>query len=386
MKIAIIVDRIFPFYEGGYEHSIHKMSEILSTEHEVTIFTSLDTNPVVQTNNKSLKYVKLTGIHTYTGKDGAHSIKGSFLFYLILRHQVKKISGFDLIFINSIPYVLTRNVYKLMCKRNGTVVTIVHEAWHEYRMYGGFKNRLMQFVLRRQLAIISEMTDRILCHSKATMESLMENYCFQENKIVLIPDGIEPNSFNQHTLTYKDIDVISVGRLAKIKRFEDLIEALFIVKERRSNLRAAIIGNGPLKKDLLNRIRARGLNDNVTILNNVDNNQKFELLSKSKLFVLASEREGFSISTVESMYMGCVPIISIPKYKEVSGPLHYIKDGNNGVTFPVANIEKLSKNILNLLENNSLREILASNARVTAEDYTWDKIKQLILSEFRSLE
>ena len=42
MKIAFIIDRVYPVYTGGYEYLAYNLSLGLSIYHDVTVFTSME--------------------------------------------------------------------------------------------------------------------------------------------------------------------------------------------------------------------------------------------------------------------------------------------------------------------------------------------------------
>ena len=138
-----------------------------------------------------------------------------------------------------------------------------------------------------------------------------------------------------------------VGRLVRIKRHRDFISALRLLKINTNwNGKAVIIGDGPLYGKLKKQISKYELTDNVFLPGFMEADTKAHYLKQSRFYVLSSSREGFSISTLEAMQFGCIPIVSRPSSSEVFGVSHFVTDGVNGFYYDVANL----KNFADVLE------------------------------------
>jgi len=58
----------------------------------------------------------------------------------------------------------------------------------------------------------------------------------------------------------------------------------------------------------------------------------------------------------------------------VGGIPDFVKDGVNGFLVNYGDVETLANRMLILLTDDNLREKMGENARITAEEYQWDKI------------
>jgi len=74
-----------------------------------------------------------------------------------------------------------------------------------------------------------------------------------------------------------------------------------------------------------------------------------EAWAKTDISVLVSAFEGTSISMLESMGQGCVPVVT-----KVSGTSKVIQEGVNGFTAEVADLEGLANHIQHLHEDRNL--------------------------------
>lgn len=151
--------------------------------------------------------------------------------------------------------------------------------------------------------------------------------------------------------------ILSVGRLVSYKGYEVLIDALQSVSAH-----ALIIGTGPLKQSLLERIHRNKLDDRVMIIDPVADLAPYYYAAS--LFVLPSitNAEAFGIVQLEAMFCGC-PVIntSLPTgVSEVS--LH----NKTGLTVEPKNVIQLSQAINTLTENNVLRKQFSEQAHTRA--------------------
>ena len=96
-----------------------------------------------------------------------------------------------------------------------------------------------------------------------------------------------------------------VGRLAKEKRPERLLELFMELRKHRDDVHLAIAGRGPLQRDLRHLAQKRSLTDEVSFLGFVSEHEKSDLLWASDLFVMPSPTELQSIATLEAMARLC---------------------------------------------------------------------------------
>lgn len=142
-------------------------------------------------------------------------------------------------------------------------------------------------------------------------------------------------------------DVVYLGRLTYQKNPERLIEVIKLVVDKRQNTKVAIVGTGELEESTKKIVNNYGLQDNVEFLGFQSNPLK--LLHDSKVMLLTSRWEGTPMCALEAMALG-VPIVSTP----TDGMNDLIQSGING--FLNDSDDGLSENVLNILDNDELRE------------------------------
>ncbi len=137
--------------------------------------------------------------------------------------------------------------------------------------------------------------------------------------------------------------VATLGMLVRDKRIGDFIEAVRLVAEETDAI-FLIGGTGPEEARL--KSLAKG-NEEIVFLGEVHDPAGFHGLCD--VSVLASVREGLSISLQEAMATGCVPVAS-----DGVGCRELVKDGENGYLFEPRDVQGLAGKILQALENTPL--------------------------------
>lgn len=164
---------------------------------------------------------------------------------------------------------------------------------------------------------------------------LKHEYCHK------IYNGVDNANFNMSTNSEdiqklktslqinNEIVFVSVGRLRPIKGFEDLIRAFRMVNDS-INFRLIIVGDGPLQKELEDKVQKSKLQDKVIFTGAVNN--VYDYLKIADVFVLASHNEGLPCSIIEAM-LCALPIIAT----DVGGNKELIKtigSTANGILVP----------------------------------------------------
>lgn len=379
MKIAIVVDKVYPYFNGGYERALYEISIILSKDNDLTIFTSLDhKNETIG----HIQFIKISPSSLQKRKNDRFLIH-SFIFSLSLFSNFRKISESDVILIEAIPYFHLFLLKRSLAKSKRLIVFWVNEAWYSYSdshsLYAKLKTLLVRLLLKKGL----EVSNLSVVGNTSTYNSLMNNYKVPPSKLLLLPHGLNlSNLIRGKKEEDKDFDLIFIGRLVWFKRVEDIILAVNYLKQKRGlSLKTIIVGDGKTFKRLELLVKSLKLEGLVTLTGYVEDKTKYELLSKSRIFVLPSLREGLSISTLEAMASGLPCIVAKPQNPEVFGPLDIIRDGYNGLYFKPGNIEDLSNKIEKLLQDHELLRTFTNNSTYEVEKYDWRNVANIFLKQ-----
>jgi sugar transferase (PEP-CTERM/EpsH1 system associated) len=188
-------------------------------------------------------------------------------------------------------------------------------------------------------------------------------------KVILIHNGIDTDCYKKVKINKSDvlgqyakknaIVIGSIGRLDPVKNHKKLIDAFYtIICQEESvdnNYILAIIGDGPLKQDLINQINKLGISDKVWLPGARYN--IIELMNAFDIFCLPSLAEGIPITILEAMSTE-KPIIAT----EVGG-LPEIIDEGEGILIPPNDHLSLVNGITSLIKSEETRMKLGQKAR-----------------------
>jgi glycosyltransferase involved in cell wall biosynthesis len=166
--------------------------------------------------------------------------------------------------------------------------------------------------------------------------------------------------------------VLSVGRVAPGKRYEDLIAALAQV--RRQGLEVELDIAGPLygpgyggyEQKLRAQIEQLGLGDQVRLLGEVEHDdQLMKLYRRADILALSSKAEGVPLVFIEAMAKG-LPILSA----RVGGLTALVEDGVTGLLVPPGDVETLAGGLTRLAQDPQLRLAMGNEAVARAGQLT----------------
>lgn len=131
---------------------------------------------------------------------------------------------------------------------------------------------------------------------------LMAQRCPESaGKIHRVYNGMNLDNFSTATATVRTagpVQILSVGRLVTFKGFEYLIEACEQMRQRNVQFRCEIIGDGPLRESLQQRIDDLRLGSLVTMLGALPQDRVIEKLQQCDVFALASRVDDAGASDI----------------------------------------------------------------------------------------
>jgi glycosyltransferase involved in cell wall biosynthesis len=146
-----------------------------------------------------------------------------------------------------------------------------------------------------------------------------------------------------------------VGRLEKGKGVFDLVTIWKTVSDEIPTAKLAIIGAGSEKDRLVKVIDEARLNKNIVLCGFVDDKKKFEVMHRSKLFLLPSYVDARPIAIIEAMGCG-LPVVAydLPALRPIWGQdVLYVPQTDTGA---------FAATVIKLLEDPRLRSELSRRA------------------------
>lgn len=172
---------------------------------------------------------------------------------------------------------------------------------------------------------------------------------------------------------FSNKEIISVGRLEKVKDFPTLIDVFNLVHKEMPDVKLKIVGEGSQRQVIEERIEKYNLKDAVTITGKITSEQVKEELKKASAFVLSSVCESFSLVLCEAMECG-LPVFS---FDIEVGPKEIINNGYNGFLIKDRDINEMSKEIIEILNDKEKWNFISSNALQDVKKYHSENVAKL---------
>ena len=160
------------------------------------------------------------------------------------------------------------------------------------------------------------------------------------HKVVTIRNGAYPPRVGaEQTFAKSGFTLVSVGRLARVKRYDTLLRAVAVARGTVPDLRLWIVGRGDEGPALQQLCADLDLGDAVRFCG--ERRDVGSWLRVADVFVLSSASEGLPIAMLEAMALGLPAIVTevgaLPELVELSGA---------GTVVPVGDVERLARAIV----------------------------------------
>jgi glycosyltransferase involved in cell wall biosynthesis len=176
-----------------------------------------------------------------------------------------------------------------------------------------------------------------------------------------------------------DLVVISVARLAAVKDHMTLVRG-FAASAVATNGHLLLVGDGPERERIENEIGRLDRTGRIRMLGARPDVR--ELLAAADVFALTSRSEGISISLLEAMATGLVPVVTA-----VGGNSQVVRAGSapNGILVAPGAIENLAAALQRVAKDDRLRGRLGDAARTTIRDrFSFQAMMDRYLAAYRA--
>jgi len=198
-------------------------------------------------------------------------------------------------------------------------------------------------------------------------------------RIQVIYNGVDVESLSPDPDVRSDLPLFSyLGRLKRYKRVDLVVRAFALLDGRDARLEIA--GKGDDRDRLEALVAKLNIEDRVRFLGYITEREKRELLRRSWATVLASPKEGWGISNLESAACG-TPVIAA----DSPGIRESVVDGDTGFLVPGSDVAAYAAAMRGLLDSPELVTTLGVNARRFAETFTWERAAAETLAHLQNV-
>ncbi|KZS41438.1 hypothetical protein AWE51_22305 [Aquimarina aggregata] len=341
MKINLVIDIFYP-QTGGQQFRFYELLEcFLIDGHEVEVFTvaheeSLPLREELSNGIIINRIVKDSGYY----KNGVFGRKlSTYLKFSFLAKKYLKNNEGDMIIFDQFSF-LTAILYN-----SKTVFTVLD--------FVEFRKSIIWKIINKRLL---RSTNKIVCISKYLKEEV-DQYLKDKSRTVLIPSLVQTEKY--YFSKSEEEFGLFIGRVESHKHPELAVSSVIEYnRKNNTNLKLKIAGGGSILKNLQSAYKDNSV---VSFLGYIEDNEKYELLSKAKFLILPSEREGLPKSFIEAVSSE-LPIVTI-NYTENYGR-YFVEENKVGEV--ASGPEDLSTAIEKIINN---RDFYKNNCKNIIKDY-----------------
>jgi glycosyltransferase involved in cell wall biosynthesis len=231
---------------------------------------------------------------------------------------------------------------------------------------------------------ILDKSNEIIVLSKFTKDKINSIYKINNNKIRIIPGGVDLNKFappiNKEKIRKKlnipnnKIILFTVRNLVQRMGLENLIVAFNHMLKQKAEITLVIGGEGKLKTGLIALARSFGIEEHIHFVGFIPEDRLPAYYQMADIFVLPTkDLEGFGLVTLEAMASG-LPVLGTP----VGGTNEILGKFDSNFLFKGIDPNSISKLIMEkyeLIKHHPLKwEQISRQCRNFVErNYSWEK-------------
>ena len=255
---------------------------------------------------------------------------------------------------------------------NIRLVGIYHTDLPQYIRYYT-EDEALESATWRYLRWFYEQMDLVYVPSRAYRDQLVAKG-FTCEKLRLLPHGIDVDRFNPNRRSPAfwrrfgvngGLKVTYVGRAAKEKDLDVLVEVYDRLARARPDCSLVIVGDGPFLEQMKTRLPHR----NVVFTGFLFDADLSSAYAGSDVFVFPSTTDTFGNVVLEAMASGVPVVVS-----DRGGPAEIVEHGVTGLVTKARSADDLCAAIERLLDDPDLRRRMSAECRTYAETCRWERI------------
>ena len=217
---------------------------------------------------------------------------------------------------------------------------------------------------------LTQMADHVVANAEAIRRMLVEEEGMSAERVSVIPNGLDLARFDARVREGLNAPLPDTGNAPvvvhvanmnhPVKRQEDLLQALAMLRREGHVLHAFLVGDGPRRPELERLAGELGVADTVHFLRH--RTDVPALYARADFGVLCSSAEGMSNAVMEGMAAGLPMVVT-----RVGGNPELVADGERGLVVPPHEPTALCEAFRRLLADRELGRRMGAEARAFVE-------------------
>lgn len=219
-----------------------------------------------------------------------------------------------------------------------------------------------------------------LCNSFSAMQSAEKSKSpFTPERLFVVRNGLDMEEVRWTPIpSEKRVSVVGVGSLVPRKRWDRLLHAVLMLKQRSLDFFLTIVGDGPLRKVLIERAETLGLAGCVEFIGARDDVPT--ILAESTCLVHTSDAEGCPNVVMEAMAAGRPVVIT-----DAGDAPYLVDDGKTGFVVRRGDTKTLVECLATLIADPSLCQQMGNAGRAKAmREFGLDRLVGETLAAYKA--
>ena len=201
-----------------------------------------------------------------------------------------------------------------------------------------------------------DVVDAFVCHSYFYYEVLCQLLSGRRNDIYHLPYGIPVLNITMVENRSDALKCLFLGRLNRQKGIYDLFEIDALLQKRSVLVNWTIAGRGDELQTLKTQWKDKR---NVQFISPGDYEELIQVCAANDCMVFPTKFEGFPVALVETMSVGCVPIVT-----DLPGGIREVVNSETGFLCTLNDNEQFAKALIDLNVHRNKLERLSTNCRM----------------------
>lgn len=376
MRIGMMADIYKPHVSGVTMYISLNKRFFEQAGHEVFVFTFGDDDYEDEESN----VIRSPGIHL--------AETGLYLNFRYNRRAQRLLKTMDIVHVNH-PITSGRLALRYA---QPVGIPIVFTNHTRYDLYAQIYTPMLPDVVgesavRAYMPFFCKSVDLVIAPSPG-LRNILKNYGVQSN-VEVIPNGVDISPFqakvepvSRAELGFgEDMTLLTyMGRLGPEKNLPFLLRAFGGVASAFDKVGLLIVGDGPVRDDLEDRVRLMGLTNSVRFTGLVPYADMPRYLAAADAFVTASVTEVHPLSVIESMAAG-LPVVGIHS----PGVGDTVVDGVSGLLAHQEDLAVFTAMLVRMVTEVDNRKRMGEQARLAAQSYAIERTAQILLDRYEQL-
>ena len=276
--------------------------------------------------------------------------------------------------IMHIHYVGFHSILAIFLKKNKSLILNTWGSDLVFSRKNILRKMWLSYILKKSTCVISDAYHHY---------EFMKKYNLARSKFHYIPYGTNTEFYQSTREPFSNeiTTVIQTRNLEKVYDVETFLKAASIVLNEINSVQFKIIGSGPLEEDLIKLSKKLKIDKKVKFLGRVSQQEMFEELNSSDIYVSCSLRDGgLASSTAEAM--SCERLVIISNNSDNN---KWIINNKNGYLFENKDYSDLGRKILTATINKEKSLKLGKQGRkIILDKNTYHKQMNKVLDIYNN--